>query len=385
MTALTSTTTVLRLVTATVAMLDVATLYTDFGGTTPVLGAQDTAITTAATTTIIAAPAAATQRLVKGVTVRNKGAVAVWATVEKFNGTVAHEIVKVSLGPGERLEYADLGWRVMDAAGTVKTKATDGALIRAVVLPIMKTGTTKEQVGVYHSNHSAAGVPAAWSPGAPGMAGRATDGMSAADVGCLPLWTTSNALFLDQMMAFASATQTEALFDIMWVNTGAVVTTITAQTVASVVWPARDMDGQLQGRGCLAGVLVTAATTNAAAIANMTISYTNHLGVAGRTGTMAAFPATAALGTVIFFNLQAGDEGMASIQIWTLGTSLLTGTASLFVGRFHAQVPVVQAFVGNAQTVRSRLYAGTCLLHFAIANATGGANSSSTATVVERA
>ncbi len=65
------------------------------------------------------------------------------------------------------------------------------------------------------------------------------------------------------------------LLDYLWINTGLVVTTLTAQAITPVSLPARDMFETTNGDGVIAGILVTTATTNAAVIANTTISYTN--------------------------------------------------------------------------------------------------------------
>jgi hypothetical protein len=128
------------------------------------------------------------------------------------------------------------------------------------------------------------------------------------------------------------------------VNSGLVVTTTTAQAITPVAIPARDTFDTANGDGVLAGFLVTTATTNAGAITNMTISYTNSAGVAGRTGTVTSFPATAVIGSFIPVNLQAGDKGIQSVQSVTFGTSLAAGAVSLVLYRVVRQVGILAAY-----------------------------------------
>jgi hypothetical protein len=126
-------------------------------------------------------------------------------------------------------------------------------------------------------------------------------------------------------------------------------------------------------------LLVSAATTNAGAITNCTISYTNSDGTAGRTGTMASFPATAALGTFVPFQLQAGDKGVRSIESITLGTSMVTGTVHLVLYREVAKAAAPSANVNGAAPVQRggvRIYDGSCLLPGYYASATTATNMS---------
>ncbi len=123
------------------------------------------------------------------------------------------------------------------------------------------------------------------------------------------------------------------LLDRLWHNSGIVATTTTAQSITSGAMPARDVNGSTNGEGLMAALEVSAATTNAAAITTITLNYTNQAGTAGRTGTIASFPATAAVGTFVPFRLDAGDTGIRSIEGITLGTSLVTGTVHLVVYR----------------------------------------------------
>lgn len=214
-------------------------------------------------------------------------------------------------------------------------------------IPFLKVGTAAEAAGVAYCTSKDSGFPGAWSPGSPGLAGRTTDGTASADNGCIP-WQNpaSGSIYLTQFSMSSSVAHLHFLMDVLWVNTGIVVTTTTAQTISSVAFPSRDVNGSTNGEGVMVGILVTTATTNASAITNTTMSYTNSDGTSGRTATIASFPATAVAGTIVWFQLQAGDKGVRSIQSITLGTSYGGGAISLIAARWIASVPTQVANLG---------------------------------------
>ena len=115
---LTATTDKLQLITSAAATIDVHASYVDVvtaGATTPTPGKQNTAITTATTTDILAAPAASHTINLKALTVRNKHATLACdvTVVYDANGT-DFELVKVTLTPGQTLEFTDeLGFYVL--------------------------------------------------------------------------------------------------------------------------------------------------------------------------------------------------------------------------------------------------------------------------------
>jgi hypothetical protein len=110
---LTATTDKIQLVTSAAGTLDVVASYVDaplpiIAGSTMTPGRQLTAITTAATTDVLAAPAASTVRGIKAIHVRNKSTtVATDVTVlYNANGTT-YEAFKCNLDTGESLEYVE--------------------------------------------------------------------------------------------------------------------------------------------------------------------------------------------------------------------------------------------------------------------------------------
>jgi hypothetical protein len=269
---------------------------------------------------------------------------------------------------------------------------TDNAGYDGYPLSFYKSGTAVEAAGRRYSWHKDAGFPGAWVPGTPGLAGRVTDGTAVADRGCLPYKNaTTGSNYLAAFTATASVACQLSLIDVLWVNSGIVVTTTGAQLFTSVTWPARDNNGSTDGEGVQIGILVTTATTNAGAIANTTLSYTNSDGTGSRTGTITAlggFPATGVIGTLVPFELAAGDRGVRSIQSITLGTSYGGGAISLIAYREIARASCLLANVGSAGTVYvppgMKLYNGSCLLPVGLMSAATATVISGVASIVER-
>lgn len=197
--------------------------------------------------------------------------------------------------------------------------------------PIYKVGTTMEAIGVLHSLAYATGRPGAMAVPAGGLNGATLT----TKAGQIPFTNPAGALkaYIALFEILANQNGTVFVKDRIWENSGAAVTTTTAQAITSPSWGNRDRNGAALGDGVEVGIEVTTATTNAGAITNMTLNYTNEAGTASRTGTIASFPITAAAGTFIPFQLAAGDKGVRSVEGLTLGTSLVTGAVSLVAYR----------------------------------------------------
>jgi len=124
----------------------------------------------------------------------------------------------------------------------------------------------------------------------------------------------------------SASQRTTMLVDRLWHNSGLDRTLTTAQTVNSVAWPARDINGSTNGQGVyLAVEISTAMGTGAPTI---TVSYTNSAGTAGRTGVgILSTRASAPSGHWFPIGLQAGDTGVQSVQSVTFSVSW--GTAGV--------------------------------------------------------
>lgn len=325
--------------------LDVYASFSDNTTTTFALGSNQANIVTATTTDLVTAPPASTQRHIKLITVVNKGSASQQVRIKKDKSATEYHITPfITLASGESLVIDESGIHVLDIAGRVKTNSELHSFITGRYYPYYKIGTASEAVGVNYSHSKDTGFPSSWAVGTSGLAGRAVN----AEAGSIPVVNAvTGQNFLVQHIETASVLHLGRLLDVLWVNNGIVVTTTTAQTINSVAFASRDQNGTTNGLGVHVAILVVTATTNAGAIANTTMSYTNELGVAGRTATISSFPATAVIGTLVFFQLQAGDKGVRSIQSITLGTSYVAGAISLIAVRELSQVPTTIVNVGG--------------------------------------
>lgn len=139
---LTSTSDKLQLITSAAAAVDVHASWIDNSASAITPGRTNTAVTTATTTDIVAAPAASVQRNIKTLHVHNSdGALSCDVTVQHTDGTNIVQLHKVTLANGDGLEYIDeVGFRVIGK--TLIT--TGGGGITVGTTPI--TGGTSTQV-----------------------------------------------------------------------------------------------------------------------------------------------------------------------------------------------------------------------------------------------
>ena len=352
--------------------------YTDITATGVSLPQDEDGIITTATTTIIATPpSATTTRKIQYLNVYNNG-VSNTITIKKDVSGTEYILQKISLQKNENFRIVNDKVEVFDASGRVKLQTTGDTEIAGDSRVIFKVGTAPEAAGQYYCFAKDTGVPGAWLPGTPGINGRNTDGTTVADRGCISAGTPISGInYIRDIVTTASQAGTFILADVLWVNTGLVVTTTTAQAITQPTLPLRDNLGTSNGFGIGAGILVTTATTNAAAIATITVSYTNSEGVAGKTATISSYPATAVIGTFVPFQLAQGDLGISSIQSITLGTTLTAGAISLIAFNFLATVPVTVANIGSIAFQRKldlKLNNGHCLLPFWLASNTTATN-----------
>lgn len=392
---LTSTSDILRLITgAAASTIEVHASYVDLNGTTVTPGRTNTRITTATTTTVVGAPGASTQRNVKGLYITNNSlGTSCTIAVEHFDGTNSVELMQFVLLPGENMGYREDGsWVHRDQNGAEYPPAGLGNYAGRSI-PFMKTSTATDVAGCWYCTSKDAGYPGAWSPGTPGINGRVTDGTTAADYGCIPIPNAATgANYLTALEMAASVNHTNDFFDCLWVNSGLVVTTTTEQAITTPTLPARDVNGTTNGEGCSIALLLTSASTLAAAGANLTVRYTNSKGVASRTATLSAIagsqvPATPVIGTIVWFQLAAGDTGVQSIQGITLGTSMLTGSISLMICRDICTIGTQVVNVSTPKIIGApgiKLYNGTCLLHNILCSTTTATFFSGSLAVMEK-
>lgn len=119
---LTSTSDIVRIVTGSaVSTITVDASYMDNASGTVTPGSTITNITTATTTTVVAAPASSTQRNVLALYItNNNSSSSCGVTVQKYNGTIAADLISVILLPGENLMMDEDGRFVhLDANGGI--------------------------------------------------------------------------------------------------------------------------------------------------------------------------------------------------------------------------------------------------------------------------
>lgn len=383
----------LELITSAACSLDVVVSYVDYTASAATPGAQNTAITTATTTTIVSAPAASTQRQTKRINVRNKSTTTCTVTMQKDVSGTNYEMYGTSLGPDDTLTVDSEGERhVYGLDGLEKLPGENNIDGRTVSW--LKVGATSEAAGLFQLMLKDTGMPGAWVPGTPGVNGDAVSCNTTADATIagapyLPDPATGN-YYLTSLAAGNSVANMSMLIDVIWYNTGLTVTTTTAQTTTLPALPARDTDGSTNGEGWYAAILVTTATTNASAVTNTTLSYTDSDGNAGNTATISSFPATAVAGAFVPFQLAAGDRGIRNIASVTLGTSYGGGAISLVLYRPIAYVPSPVANIGgtinivNSAPTGVKLWNGTCLAPGYLASATTATTLNANAQIVVR-
>lgn len=101
----------IQVVTGSAALIDCHVSAMDYDGVTAASYRKNTAITTAATTDIAAAPASGVTRNIKTINIRNKDVVSCQITVRTTDGTTTVELFSTLLAPGQTLSYVEgIGW-----------------------------------------------------------------------------------------------------------------------------------------------------------------------------------------------------------------------------------------------------------------------------------
>lgn len=381
----------LELVTSSSSTINYTLSYIEFTATTSTPASTQGSIAAATTTTILAAPPASSQRQVKRMSVRNIGLTANVVLLQKDVSGSNFEMYQVSLGPDQTF--------VLDSEGEVTLYGADGIAqipetrtLDGTSLTFLKNGATAEAAGVRNYFAANTGLPGAWQPGTPGVNGIATDCSVAGTAGSggalgmgaflLPNPSVGG-YYLSTGSVAASVAHAFELVDIIWYNTGLAVAA-GAQAITTPTLPNRDNSGTNLGEGWNAAVFVTTLTTNAGAVTNTTLDYTDSDGNPSNTATIPSFPATAVAGTFVPFALAAGDRGIRSIQSFNTGTTYGGGAFSLVLYRPIAQVVVPTANLGgsvlplNFSPVGARVWNGSCLWNGYLASATGATTAAGT-------
>ena len=151
--------------------------------------------------------------------------------------------------------------------------------------------------------------------------------------------------------------------DRLWHNGGFSATSTSAQTVNSAAFAARDANGSTNGLGVMIGVEVS-AVMGASSPSTISVSYTNSSGTSGRTASLEDTQGltSAPAGGFFRLKLQAGDQGVRSVQSLTLGATWTSGTFNMVAYRILTPV-MASNYVGRSYGPMAlglpRLYDGT--------------------------
>lgn len=357
--------------------------YVDTTATLHTPGSVQGVITTGVSVqTLLAAPSAGVSRGIKLITLVNQAASPTQCTLYKTVSGTNYQLFRCTLYNLDSLVFTpERGFVICDIGGRQKIEFEQPTPEWSQIYSLRKVGTAPDAIGYEYCFGKDNGVPGPWSPGSPGVGGRDCVGISVADVGCIPLTSMTGLSFrsryLERWDLFSNVANTYYLFDMIRVHTGWVVTQTTTQyTGTGLVIPARDCNGLQVGDGLLVGILVTTATTNAAAISNTTIGFSDNTGTSVVASMQAAvgfqLPATAVAGTIVWLSMPAGSSGVRYIQNVTLGTSYGGGAIAVFIARPLGQVSVA-ANVPQSVTWGNPgipIYNGSCILAGSIASAT---------------
>ena len=210
--------------------------------------------------------------------------------------------------------------------------------------PIIKAATGTLVVGRPHSLFYTAGMPGAAVAPSPGINGASLTTYA----GQVPFSNpVSGNTYLARLQAQATIAGTLMLCDRLWHNSAIDITATTAQGITSTALPARDMDAAIAGRGIMIGAEVS--TVTGAGTPTISISYTNSLATAGKTGVnTVATVASSIAGTFYPIGLAAGDVGVKSVESLTLSETWTSGTIHLVAYRILAQLELTGDNIPNA-------------------------------------
>lgn len=107
--------------------------YVDSTGTATTPGEQDGLSNNITAVNLVSSPAAATQRLVKNITLQNADTAAATVTIIYNNNATLRNVIIVTLAVGDQLIYEDgNGWSALDKNGNLKTSGSGGGSISSV-------------------------------------------------------------------------------------------------------------------------------------------------------------------------------------------------------------------------------------------------------------
>lgn len=207
--------------------------------------------------------------------------------------------------------------------------------------PFMKAAFSPQAVGAWYSLWAQAGIPGAGANSSSGVAG---DVPTSATAGAIP-FTNSATSYLARFSSYSAIVGHLALYDRLWHNSGLSPTAGGGQTVQAappdVPLTRPDANGDaVEAWFQVYGTLGSGSTAS-------TITYTDQSGNTGNTGTLQGFVTTAATNRAFQYSLAAGDTGVRSIQTYTNGATMTSGTFGLILRRLVASLSIPIANTGS--------------------------------------
>lgn len=395
----------LELVTASAGSIDYDVAWSNVTATaltTP--GTTKGNISSATTTTILAAPSASNWRYVRTATFHNASTTTSNALTLQVDVSATNRLVaKFTLAPGEYAVLDELGKvNLYTASGVARVQSLVDTGYNGKTYSFQKAATAKDAAGYWYNYSKDAGFPGAAVPGAPGVNGwdtdcsavtNAADPAGAAQVGAhyLPDPASGN-YYLTNVTIAGSVAESVQLIDVLWYNSGlAVAAGAQAIAMGGGLGPARDINGSTDGEGVQAAILALSALGNAAAVANTTITYRDSENNAGNTGTFSALvgwqsPATPVIGTWMPFQLAAGDRGIREITSFNTGTTFTSGTFALVL--FRPLITITNTVANAAGIINLpapgiRIHPNSCIMAISVGSASASTLAGSY-TIMER-
>lgn len=223
--------------------------------------------------------------------------------------------------------------------------ATLDDLVAGLKAPVhfQKVGTTMKAANLWYSYFYTAGIPGAATASADGLGGAHLT--SYAGQIRIPATVGGDNIHLARFEAIQlSSIGKLTLLDRLWHNSGFTVTSTSAQTINSGTLSARDANGATAGVGVNLAMEVTA--TLGSGTPTLTVTYTNSAGTGSRTGTIGPISTTSQIGMFYPMTLQAGDDGVRSVQSITSSATMTSGSVSFVLYREIAGLGMPSANFG---------------------------------------
>ena len=200
-----------------------------------------------------------------------------------------------------------------------------------------KVSMTAKAAGTFQSLWTAAGLPAAGA----NPASLAMVIPTRATAGALPFVNPATGLsYISKISSSQQTIGTLILYDRIAHSSGLNGTLTTAQAVNGAALTRHTTGEDVE-------LFLEVYTATGATASNVTISYTNSAGVAGRTTPAVAMQVTPVVGQMLPIPLQAGDTGIRSVQSVALSASTATaGNFGITLVKRIAEIPITVAGTG---------------------------------------